>query len=180
MSENLQERINRYFPHKRTHINRNSIYEQNAIDYYTWQLTECKNKYNSVSNEDTNFRRILRSNIANMLRAYHKGHVEPQYKEVGLHYSHESVYEHVIPIVNLTQAYLLGVLNINEVLTPPVCLVSKTTDEKLKGTNVSVNYDLYNFFRRYAHLGTAIEFAKGNSVVDLDKWTLQDHYDMLS
>ena len=180
MSGDLQQRLKSYYTHKRRVVPQDHCYTQNAIDYYTWQLDQCKHKFDNLDKKDANFKRIIRSDIAGMLRKFHKDYVRAQYKEVDLHHSQDSVYEHVTPIKDLTQLYLLGIITVTEVLNPPVCLISKNTDKKLKDSNVSVNYDIYNFFRRYAHLQTSIEHDKDKTIVDLDKWTLQDHYDMLS
>jgi hypothetical protein len=75
---------------------------------------------------------------------------------------------------------IAGELSINQALNVPTCRVSRRVDSLLrqKGLHDSTP-DGWFFFKRYkiALDDIAIDTYNGQPVVDLDVWTLQNHFD---
>jgi hypothetical protein len=128
--------------------------------------------------------RLLRDSMDHWLRRVHGYSIEGG---AGVHYRERvtrnhlppprTVFEHVIPAAQLRDMLLAGVLTPAEALNPPTCTVTRTTDAHLRRCGaVSVNTTPWHFFRRYASVpGLVIETRHGHTV-DLDAWTLEDHY----
>lgn len=87
--------------------------------------------------------------------------------------------EHVIPQNKIITAYLHDKISAKIVLQMPLCLIDDTDKHILEGDWQTAGNWEYPF-RRYksAGFGKIIKDVKGRSV-DLETYTLQQHFDML-
>jgi hypothetical protein len=125
--------------------------------------------------------RLIRDSIDHWIRRYHgyaiEGAIGSHYKEVGVDLSN-CVFEHVIPAAKVRDMLLQGRLTVRQALNAPTCLISKRNDDILREEgHVSSSPDYFYFFKRYAVFDDA-KFVtyNGQTIEDLDAWTLEDHY----
>lgn len=129
--------------------------------------------------------RLIRDSIDHWIRRYHgyaiEGSIGSHYIEVGVDRAN-CVFEHVIPAAKVRDMLLAGVLTVKQALNTPTCLISRRNDEILREEgHVSSSPNYWNFFKRYAVFDSA-QFVtyNGQTVDNLDTWTLEDHYEFFN
>jgi len=159
-------------------VQRSTVSYQQMLDFTTQELERYLNMYDQCFVEDQ-WAREIRNQIDNLIRRYHDYCIREKfgshYVEVGA-VKGEQVFEHVLP-ANLVRDMLIHKhLTIPQALNAPVCLVKKSSDLKLgKSGLTSRSPSNWNFFHRYKGLGSKFTTYNGQAV-DLDTWTLEDHY----
>mgnify|MGYP001185221324 CR=1 FL=1 len=110
--------------------------------------------------------------------------MQKQLAPMGYHYKAIDIkgkqhLEHVIPQNKIITAYLHDKISAKIVLQMPLCLIDDTDKHILEGDWQTAGNWEYPF-RRYksAGFGKIIKDVKGRSV-DLETYTLQQHFDML-
>ena len=161
-------------------VQRNNVSYQQMQDFTVQELERYLKMYDECFIEDQ-WAREIRNQIDNLIRRYHDYCIREKfgshYVEVGA-VKGQQVFEHVLP-ANLVRDMLIHKhLTIQQALNAPVCLVKKSSDLKLgKSGLTSRSPSNWNFFHRYRVLGS--KFATYNGTpVDLDTWTLEDHYNL--
>ena len=110
--------------------------------------------------------------------------MQKQLAPMGYHYKAQDIIgkqhlEHVIPQNKIVSAYLNDKIPAQLVLQMPLCLIDDTDKHILEGDwQQAGNWE--HPFRRYSLAGytKAIKDVRGNTV-DLDTYTIQDHFRML-
>ena len=110
--------------------------------------------------------------------------MQKQLAPMGYHYRAQDMagkqhLEHVIPQNKIITAYLHDKISSQLVLQMPLCMIDDTDKHILEGDWQTAGNWQYPF-RRYKLAGFTkiIKDVRGN-VVDLDKYTLDDHFKML-
>jgi hypothetical protein len=180
----LQENMQNMRGKKYVNVKRNDKAYEQALSTTTEELERLLDLYRNTVIEDDMRARLLRDSIDHWIRRYHKyaiqGKIKSHYHQRGISLSaKDCIFEHVIPASTIRDKLIAGELSINQALNVPTCRVSRSVDSLLrqKGLHDSTP-DAWFFFKRYkiALADIAIDTYNGQSVVDLDKWTLQDHF----
>jgi len=180
LQENMQNmRVKKYVNVKRN----DKAYEQ-ALSTATEELERLLDLYRNTVIEDDMRARLLRDSIDHWIRRYHKyaiqGKIKSHYHQRGVSLSaKDCIFEHVIPASTVRDKLIAGELSINQALNVPTCRVSRKVDSLLrqKGLHDSTP-DGWFFFKRYKITldGIAIETYNGQPIVDLDNFTLENHF----
>lgn len=181
----LQKLVEEFKDVDYSRVTRNEQAYADTIALTTSELTRLVDMYKQGGN--LQHLRLLRDSIDHWIRRYHGytigGSIGTHYVEVGLPATVKGIFEHVIPASKLRDMLINGTLTINQALNAPISRVSSLTDHYLRNEGlVSTNNDYWHFFRRYSSLtACTIELeveiqTHDGKAIDLDKWTLQDHY----
>ena len=87
--------------------------------------------------------------------------------------------EHPIPQTKIVTAYLHDKLSARQVLQMPLCIIDEADKHILEGEwQTMATWE--HPFKRYKLAGydRTIKNVRGE-IIDFDKWTLQDHFNML-
>ena len=180
----LQENMQNMRGKKYVNVKRNDKAYEQALSTTTEELERLLDLYRNTVIEDDMRARLLRDSIDHWIRRYHKyaiqGKIKSHYHQRGISLSaKDCIFEHVIPASTIRDKLIAGELSINQALNVPTCRVSRSVDSLLrqKGLHDSTP-DAWFFFKRYkiALADIAIDTYNGQPVVDLGKWTLQDHF----
>ena len=142
------------------------------------ELERLVDMYKDCIDEDQTAR-LIRDSIDHWIRRYHdysiRGDIGAHYRQVGIEQG-DTVFEHVIPANEIRDMLIEGKLTVKQALNAPTCLIKKADDVKLRKSGLSASSpSRWFFFRRYLGLESVFTTYNGHSV-DLDKWTLEDHY----
>lgn len=179
MAQTLKEKIQNYEP-RRYHLKKLAHTDENVRitrELTIAELQRLLDLYHTHGREDQTAR-LWRDSMDHWIRRYHGycvvDEIGSHYTEVGLEV--KGILEHVIPLSNVRTMMINGKLTIEQALNAPMCRISREKDEILRTTGlVNRTPDLWLFFKRYKDLGIDIQDADGN-IIDLDTWTLEDHY----
>lgn len=163
-------------------VQRNDQSYRQLLEFTVQELSRYLKLYDERFEEDQ-ISREIRNQIDNLIRRYHEYAIQQRigshYTEVGVD-QRECVFEHVLP-ANLVRDMLIHKhLTVLQALNAPVCLVKRSTDKKLSDSGLtSRSPSNWNFFHRYKGLMSSFTTYTGQPV-DLDTWTLEDHYTLFN
>lgn len=125
--------------------------------------------------------RLMRDEIDFYLKRCHdyciKERVGAHYRELGKR-KKECDFEHVLPKALVRELLIYDEITIEQALNVPTCLLSKQNHRLINRVHVSTTPSIYDFWQRYRDNLTGLEVETHDGVkVDLDNWTLHDHYD---
>lgn len=176
--KNLKELVESYTQKTYTKVKRN---ERSYRETHTYLSAEIERHYAQYQNaiEGTQTARLIRDMLVEALRRYHdysiRGDIGAHYRQSGI-ISGDTIFEHIIPAREITGMLLEGKLTVNQALNAPTCLISKADDVKLRKTGLGASSpSRWQFFKRYQGLNSSFTTYNGQKI-DLDKWTLEDHY----
>lgn len=123
--------------------------------------------------------RLVRDSIQHWIRRYQQYVIQegskPHYCEVGA--DQEGIFEHLLPVAVVRDLVLTATLTIDEALHSPTCLLTVESDQRLRSMGlVKSTPDAYHFGQRYKDAGIDLLFNIGKAKVDLDSWTLEQHF----
>jgi hypothetical protein len=150
-------------------------------DTYTITLSEVTRligMYKDCIDEDQTAR-LIRDSIDHWIRRYHdysiRGDIGAHYRQTGI-VQGDTVFEHVIPANEIRDMLIEGKLTVKQALNAPTCLINKSDDVILRKTGLGASSpSCWQFFKRYQGLNSSFTTYNGQKI-DLDKWTLEDHY----
>jgi hypothetical protein len=166
---------------KRTYkrVQRSEQSYQQTQDFTVSELERLLEMYKACIVEDQQAR-LIRDAMEHHIRRYHgysiEGKIGGHYRQFGVD-EKNCIFEHIVPI-NTTVAMLIeNTLTINQALNTPTCLIRKEDDVILRESGLgSSSPDNWNFFKRYKVLNSKFKTYNGTEIVDLDSFTLQDHF----
>ena len=86
-------------------------------------------------------------------------------------------FEHLIPAARIRDLLLAGVLTTEQALNAPTVRLSRTKHHMLKEAGwASHTPDMWLPFKRYSNVFQASYQTHDGTVIDLDTWTLEKHY----
>ena len=132
---------------------------------------------------DDKYSQATKKHIKSSLALYIRS-MQKQLAPMGYHYRADNIegkqhLEHVIPQNKIITAYLHDKISAELVLQMPLCLIDDTDKHILEGDWQQAGNWEYPF-RRYRLAGytKTIKDVRGNTI-DLDTYTIQDHFRML-
>ena len=149
------------------------------------ELDELANYIDHMKEDLFNERwsQVTKKHIKTSLVLYIRA-MQKQLAPMGYHYKAQDMdgkqhLEHVIPQNKIVTAYLHDRISAKVMLQMPLCLIDDADKHILEGDWQQAGNWEYPF-RRYKHAGfkKIIKDVRGN-VIDLDAFTLQDHFKML-
>jgi len=176
----LQNLVESYEKRSRNHgVKRNEKSYKQCLDFTHGELQRLLAMYSELPEEDMTAR-LIRDSIDHHIRRYHgyaiEGSIGSHYREVGV-VEKDSIFEHIIPASSVRDMLIEGRLSINQALNTPTCLIKKSSDKKLTQSGlVKTSPDNWKFFRRYAVMNSEFVTFNGQSVSNLNEWTLEQHY----
>jgi hypothetical protein len=155
--------------------------ERSYRDTYNITVSELERlvaMYKDCIDEDQTAR-LIRDSIDHWIRRYHdyaiRGDIGAHYRQVGI-VQGQTVFEHVIPANEIRDMLIEGKLTVKQALNAPTCLIRKEDDVRLRKSGLSASSpSRWFFFRRYLGLDSTFTTYNGQTV-NLDTWTLEDHY----
>ena len=176
--QNLKESVESFSKKTYTKVKRNERSYRDTYTFIAAEIQRYREMYNNCIEEDQ-IARLIRDMLDVLIRRYHDYSIRG---DIGAHYRQqnilkgETVFEHVIPASEIRDMLIEGKLTINQALNAPTCLISKADDVILRKSGLgSSSPSRWFFFRRYQVLNSTFNTYNGQSV-DLDTWTLEDHY----
>lgn len=181
LQENMQDMRHRRKPA----VKRDERAYAQALETTTEELHRLLALYRDTVFVEDMRARLLRDSIDHWIRRYQQysiqGRMKSHYYQKGVSLAaKDTIFEHVIPAAVVRDKLIEGQLTINQALNVPTCRVARTTDQALRNRGLHDNTpDGWFFFQRYqaAVPDIAIETYQGQTVSNLDSWTLQDHFD---
>lgn len=179
MKTPLQQQMEGWRPGNLPQVTRSGASYQQVLDRTRWQLVKLTQEYHDHPSYDQTTQ-MIREEIDETLRRCHKycirDHMGAHYRESGLPRNYPMEFEHVLPVRVVREALLSGRLTLDQALNVPTCSISREKHVQLAQTGLRDNTSCgYWFWRRYRDLGIGIVTRQGE-VVDLETWTLDDHY----
>lgn len=189
----LEQGLKEYRPKRKASVVRNNKAYVECAETTTAELTRLVDLYKTTVFEEDMRARLLRDSIDHWIRRYHgyaiQGKIKSHYHQKGVSMkAKDTIFEHVIPAAQVRDYLIDGKLTINQALNVPTCRVSRAGNNLLNAKGMhDRNTDPWNFFKRYK-VGMADLDSNGNTVIpvfetyngqtieDLDTWTLRDHY----
>jgi 5-methylcytosine-specific restriction endonuclease McrA len=177
--QNLQTLVEGYQQTTYRRVQRNDLAYQQTWDYISSELDRKVKMYREQF-EQNQTARLIRDDIDHLIRRYHgyciEGSIGSHYQEQGVVHS-DSVFEHVIPASNVRDMLIEGRLTVRQALNTPTCLVKKSSDKLLRQSGLaSTSPNNYFFFKRYSVLNSQFVTYNGETVDNLNTWSLEDHY----
>ena len=178
---NLQESLDHFTP---------PVYgkTKRTAETYRTVAQRCLNKIEQLVDEykcTTNNQQLLReirNDIDYYLRRYHeycikqRDGMQAHYHELGA--DNDTDFEHLIPAARIRDLLLAGVISVEQALNAPTVRLSRTKHKLLGEAGWSSSTpDMWIPFRRYSQVFGAEFQTHDGRLIDLDTWTLQDHYD---
>ena len=172
--------IENYKPQKLKRIKRSDETHRVTFEVTMRYLTQLVRDYQQcmIKGQES---RLIFDYISNCVRRFHNYEIE---ETIGAHYyqvgvpKDECVFEHVIPVAELKQLMVDGLMPIERVLYAPTCLLHKSQDKKLRDLGlVKSTPSRRYFFRRYRDLGVKFATHDGQEISDLESWDLLKHYE---
>jgi hypothetical protein len=177
--QQLQTLVEGYRQKTYRRVQRNDLSYQQTWDYISAELEHKVALYREQF-EENQTARLIRDSIDHLIRRYHgyciEGSIGSHYREQGVVHK-DCVFEHVIPASSVRDMLIEGRLTVRQALNTPTCLIKKSSDKILsKSGLVSTSPDNYFFFKRYSVLNSEFITYNGETVDNLDSWSLEDHY----
>jgi hypothetical protein len=177
--QNLQTLVEGYQQTTYRRVQRNDLAYQQTWDYISSEL-DRKVKLYREQFEQNQTARLIRDDIDKAIRRYQdyciEGSIGSHYQEQGVVHNN-SIFEHVIPVSSLRDMLIEGRLTVRQALNAPTCLIKKSSDDLLRKSGlVSTSPNNYFFFKRYSVLNSQFVAYNGETVDNLDTWSLEDHY----
>jgi hypothetical protein len=175
---NLQQLIESFQDVDHGRVKRDATAYADTLSLTTHELTRLLTLYKQGGGSQR--LRLLRDSMDHWIRRYHGytigGSIGTHYRQQAL--AEKGIFEHVIPASKLRDMVITGALTINQALHAPICRISQHNDRLLRSQGqVSSSDNYWNFFRRYQLLDhVIIETHDGAKTMDLQNWTLEDHY----
>jgi len=154
---------------------------QTVAQHCTNHLNRLVEEYQTVRN-DQQLLRELRNDIDEKLRRYHEYCIK-QRDGMGAHYHEigadaETDFEHLIPAARIRDLLLANTITVEQALNAPTVRLSRAKHAQLKEAGwASHTPDMWLPFRRYSQVFTAAFETHDGTQIDLETWTLGDHFD---
>lgn len=179
----LQESLQKFVVPKYKKVRRNAGTYYSVKAYCTKNLQSLRREYLDLGQEhnfdNAQTLRELRNSIDYYLRRYQKYCIEERHTAHYLQCGtvQEQDFEHLIPAARVRDLYIGGVLSVDQALNSPTVLLSRQ-DHKLLNSKGLASYtpNLWLPFQRYKILGATNFKTHNGHVIDIDSWTLGDHY----
>lgn len=143
-------------------------------------LERLVSEYQIIKN-DQQWLREVRNDIDYYLRRYHEYCIQQRdgmkahYHEIGA--DEDTDFEHLIPAARIRDLLLSGVLTTEQALNAPTVRLSRTKHHMLKEAGwASHTPNMWLPFKRYSNVFQASYQTHDGTVIDLDTWTLEKHY----
>ena len=143
-------------------------------------LERLVSEYQIIKN-DQQWLREVRNDIDYYLRRYHEYCIQQRdgmkahYHEIGA--DEDTDFEHLIPAARIRDLLLAGVLTTEQALNAPTVRLSRTKHHMLKEAGwASHTPNMWLPFKRYSNVFQASYQTHDGTVIDLDTWTLEKHY----
>lgn len=171
----VQARRTQYVRRKRTL----GVHER-IRDYISSCVNDIVNRYDRSHEFEGAFREQLR----HLIRTYHNYVIKHNFRAHYCDPNGGSAFEHAIPMQQVIDLLLSRSLTVREAIDSPTALVSQQIAGRLKQVERKHNDDPYYPFRRYLRAAARIQNLRevtlitpfSDLIVDLDTWTLDDHY----
>lgn len=181
--KNVNESVRGFVTSNLPKVTRNgeSYYQTERFIYRVLKITVAM--YHRLERIDQTAR-LLRDLMDFLLRRYHRYCIKEgfgaHYREVGVKFE-KCDFEHVIPAAVARELMIYNRISITQAMNIPTCMLSKRKHKILNKTKLSkTTPDIEFFWKRYSEaIKVQIETHKGDPV-DMDAWTLQDHYTYFS
>jgi hypothetical protein len=143
-------------------------------------ITRCLNELKKSTKNDQ-AARLIRDEIDGYLKRYHdyciKEQIGSHYREVGA-LKKECDFEHVIPKAVAREMMIYKIMDIEEALNIPTCLLRKENHRALNKKHASTTPDIWDFWARYRNEFSDIKIQTWDGQdVDLSTWDLVAHYE---
>lgn len=172
--------IENYRAHKPKRIQRSDETHRITYEVTVRYLTRLVKEYQEcvIKGQES---RLIFDDISHWVRRYHEYEIQEtigaHYYQVGVDRS-QCIFEHVIPVAELKQLMVDGIMPIPQVLNAPTCLLHRSQDQQLRDSGlVKSTPSRRYFFRRYRDLGVRFATHDGTAIDDLESWDLLRHYD---
>ena len=181
---NLKTLVEAWQPKQKKSVKRNDTAYQQCLETTTAELERLLEQYRTTVFEEDMRARLLRDSIDHHVRRYHKyaiqGSIKSHYNQKGVSMASEDcIFEHVIPAGQVRDMLIDGALTINQALNVPTCRVSRDNNKRLNdlGLHDHNSTPFYPFRRYKAAMGdSTFETYNGQVTIDLESWSLEDHY----
>lgn len=178
---NLQESLSQFTAPVYGKTRRTADTYQTVARRCTSQLTQLVEEYRAVRN-DQQLLREIRNDIDEKIRRYHEYCIK-QRESMGAHY-HEvgaddkTDFEHLIPLGRVRDLLLAGAITIEQALNAPTVRLSRAKHTLLSDSGwASHTPNMWLPFVRYSQVFEAKFETHDGTAIDLDTWTLQQHFD---
>lgn len=147
----------------------------------TGQLTQLVEEYQTVQN-DQQLLREIRIDIDEKIRRYHKYCIK-QRDGMGAHYhevgaDEKTDFEHLIPLGRVRDLLLAGAITLEQALNAPTVRLSRVKHILLSESGwASHTPNMWLPFCRYSQVFDAKFETHDGTAIDLNTWTLQQHFD---
>ena len=151
-----------------------------VADHCTGHLERLVAEYRGVKNNQQLLREI-RNDIDYYLRRYHEYCIK-QRDGMSAHYHEQGAdedtdFEHLIPAARIRDLLLAGVITVVQALNAPTVKLSRAKHAQLKEAGwASTTPDMWLPFRRYSQVFSATFETHDGTTVDLESWTLEQHF----
>ena len=151
--------------------------------YVFAELSRLVTQYNTDGENNEQLRRLIRENVDQHLRRYHKycikGKIGAHYIDIDL--KDKDVFEHIVPIKNIRDLLLHNIVSPWEACNAPTCKLSYENDVLLKETGWnSTTPDKYYFWKRYEYcFPIEGKFRTWNGYPVDTTMTLSDHWNLI-
>lgn len=146
--------------------------------YTAKQLNHFIGEFKQLTNVASVEAAVILKMMEELLRNHHefiRKTIFATYRQKDVLTQKGTVFEHVIPVGQLSDLLIKDKIPMDLALYPPVCTLKKAKDKELKRLGLEkTNPDPFVPFKRYAEIGVSIETYRGDAI-SIDTWTLQDH-----
>jgi hypothetical protein len=180
----IQSIVESWQPRRKKTVKRNETAYSQCKEFIEQELERLLTMYRNTVFEEDMRARLIRDFIDFALRRYHgyaiQGSIKSHYNQKGASMaSKDCIFEHVIPAGQVRDMLIDGALTINQALNVPTCRVSRDNNKRLNdlGLHDHNSTPFYPFRRYKAAMGNStFETYNGQVEVNLDTWSLADHY----
>jgi hypothetical protein len=174
-------------------VQRNDESYQQCYEFHRQEIERYLDMYRTTVFAMDMRARLMRDQIEKLLRRHHEYTIEDRikshYNQLGVSLAPaDCIGEHVIPVGDIRDMLIDGVITLNQALNPPMCRISRSHDKMLRDCGLhAANPEPWYFFRRYI---TAMlqdpagvpnfETFNGQAITDLHNWSLQDHWNFFN
>ena len=153
---------------------------QTVAEYRTRNLLRLVQEYHEVKN-DQQLLREIRNDIDYNLRRYHeycikqRDGMQAHYYEVGA--AEDCDFEHLIPAARIRDLLLADIITVQQALNAPTARLSRAKHALLKDAGWAAHTpNMWLPFLRYSNVFTADFQTYDGTFIDLNTWTLEQHY----
>lgn len=146
----------------------------------TNHLTRLVSEYHAVEN-DQQLLREIRNDIDYYLRRYHeycikqRDGMKAHYHEVGT--EEDCDFEHLIPAARIRDLLLADIITVVQALNAPTVKLSRTKHIQLKDAGWAAHTpSIWLPFLRYSNVFAAKFQTYDGTLINLETWSLEDHY----